>query len=53
MSAKIIDGNAIAKKIRGELAIQVATLKAHDMKSGLSVILVGDDPASQVYVSKK
>ena len=53
MSAKIIDGNAIAKKIRGELAIQVATLKAHDMKPGLSVILVGDDPASQVYVSKK
>ena len=53
MSAKIIDGNAIAKKIRGELAIQVATLKAHAMKPGLSVILVGDDPASQVYVSKK
>ena len=53
MSAKIIDGNAIAKKIRGELAIQAATLTAHDMKPGLSVILVGDDPASQVYVSKK
>ena len=53
MSAKIIDGNAIAKKIRGELAIQAATLTAHDMKPGLSVILVGNDPASQVYVSKK
>jgi methylenetetrahydrofolate dehydrogenase (NADP+)/methenyltetrahydrofolate cyclohydrolase len=53
MSAKIIDGNAIAKKIRSELAIQVATLTAHDVKPGLSVILVGDDPASQVYVSKK
>ncbi len=53
MSAHIIDGNAIAKKIRGELAIQAATLTAHDMKPGLSVILVGDDPASHVYVSKK
>lgn len=44
MSAKIIDGNTVAKNIRGELAIQAATLTAHDMKPGLSVILVGDDP---------
>ncbi len=53
MSAKIIDGNAIARKIRGELAVQVSALNAHGMLPGLAVILVGDDAASQVYVNKK
>jgi methylenetetrahydrofolate dehydrogenase (NADP+) / methenyltetrahydrofolate cyclohydrolase len=50
MAAKIIDGNAIAKQIRHELADQVRALTDRGMTPGLAVILVGDDPASQVYV---
>ncbi|HCX13442.1 MAG TPA: bifunctional methylenetetrahydrofolate dehydrogenase/methenyltetrahydrofolate cyclohydrolase, partial [Gammaproteobacteria bacterium] len=43
----IIDGKEIAKKLRSSIAKQVAKL---DRKPGLAVILVGDDPASAVYV---
>lgn len=54
MVATVIDGKAFAAKVRGEVAAQVATLKAdHDITPGLAVVLVGEDPASQVYVKSK
>ncbi|SDY77104.1 bifunctional methylenetetrahydrofolate dehydrogenase/methenyltetrahydrofolate cyclohydrolase FolD [Nitrosomonas sp. Nm58] len=53
MSADIIDGNAIAGKIRAELKIRAENLVQHGMQSGLAVILVGDDPASCIYVRNK
>lgn len=53
MTAKVIDGNAVARKIRGELAVQVAGLREQGVTPGLAVILVGDDPASRVYVGRK
>ena len=54
MSATIIDGKAFAAKVRGEVATQVARLKEeHDITPGLAVVLVGEDPASQVYVRSK
>lgn len=53
MSAKIIDGKAIAKDIRGELALEVADLTKQGRQPGLAVVLVGDDPASAVYVRSK
>lgn len=53
MSAQLIDGNALAKKIRAEVAERAAALTARGHTPGLAVILVGDDPASQVYVSHK
>jgi len=51
--AKIIDGKAIAAKIRGEIAAEVAKLVAQGITPGLAVVLVGEDPASKVYVSMK
>ena len=54
MSAKIIDGKAFAADVRGRVAAQVAALKAdHGITPGLAVVLVGEDPASQVYVRSK
>lgn len=54
MTAKIIDGKALAKKIQSQLTEKVAQLKSeHGIVPGLVVILVGDDPASQVYVRNK
>ncbi|MBY5971591.1 bifunctional methylenetetrahydrofolate dehydrogenase/methenyltetrahydrofolate cyclohydrolase FolD [Pseudooceanicola marinus] len=54
MSAKIIDGKAFAADVRARVAEQVATLKAdHGITPGLAVVLVGEDPASQVYVRNK
>jgi len=54
MSAEIIDGKAIAEQIRGELKHEVDALKARRGRApGLAVVLVGDDPASQVYVKNK
>lgn len=53
MSAQIIDGKAIAAEIRSELAKQVAELAAQGKTPGLDVILVGEDPASKVYVRNK
>ena len=52
---QIIDGKLVASKTREQLKIQVQELseKATDRKIGLAVILVGDDPASQVYVRNK
>jgi methylenetetrahydrofolate dehydrogenase (NADP+) / methenyltetrahydrofolate cyclohydrolase len=54
VSARIIDGKAIAKKIRAEQAEQVERLVArHGVRPGLAVILVGSNPASRVYVRNK
>ncbi len=54
MTAKIIDGAAIAQKIRGEVAAHAAELnKRQNIIPGLAVVLVGDNPASQVYVRNK
>jgi len=54
MSAKIISGTEVAKAIREELKTEVAELKEqHDIVPGLVTILVGEDPASQSYVSAK
>ena len=53
MTAQLIDGNALAKKIRGEVAERAAALTKKGHQPGLAVVLVGDDPASQVYVSHK
>jgi len=54
MSATIIDGKAFAADIRGRVAEQVATLKeAQGITPGLAVVLVGADPASEVYVRSK
>jgi methylenetetrahydrofolate dehydrogenase (NADP+) / methenyltetrahydrofolate cyclohydrolase len=53
MSAQIIDGNALARKIREEVAGRTAALKARGIQPHLAIILVGEDPASQVYVKHK
>ena len=54
MTAQIISGNEIAKEIREELKNEVAELKEQsNIIPGLAVVLVGDDPASQVYVKMK
>ena len=53
MTAKIIDGTAIGKAIREELKQEVAALKAKGVVPGLTVVLVGEDPASHVYVRMK
>jgi len=53
MTAQLIDGNALSKQIRGEVAQRVAALAARGKRPGLAVVLVGDDPASQVYVRHK
>ena len=53
MSARLIDGNALATSIRAEVAERVARLAAIGHRPGLAVLLVGDDPASQVYVRHK
>lgn len=53
MKTQIIDGAALALSIREALAARVATLNASGHRPGLAVVLVGDDPASQVYVRNK
>lgn len=54
MSARIIDGKAVARKLRAEYAVRVDRLKReHGVQPGIAVILVGDNPASQVYVRNK
>ena len=53
MSALPIDGVALSARIRTQLASRVAALQAQGIKPGLAVLLVGDDPASQVYVRNK
>jgi methylenetetrahydrofolate dehydrogenase (NADP+)/methenyltetrahydrofolate cyclohydrolase len=53
LPAELIDGNAIARSIRQEVTLEVAKLVARGIKPGLAVVLVGDDPASEVYVRNK
>ncbi len=54
MAADVIDGKAFAARIRGEVAAEVARLQAeHGLTPGLAVVLVGENPASQVYVRNK
>ena len=54
MTAEIIDGKAFAADVRGRVAAHVARLQAdHGITPGLAVVLVGEDPASQVYVRNK
>src|SRR6188474_2052377 len=53
-AGKIIDGKAFAEGLRRKIAVQVAALKAeHALTPGLAVVLVGEDPASRVYVRNK
>ena len=51
--AKLIDGKAISAAVRGEVAAETALLKEKGITPGLAVILVGDDPASRIYVNNK
>ena len=53
MSAQTIDGKAVAAKVRGEVAIAAAALAGRGITPTLAVVLVGDDPASAVYVRSK
>ncbi|MGV3569463.1 MAG: bifunctional methylenetetrahydrofolate dehydrogenase/methenyltetrahydrofolate cyclohydrolase [Ramlibacter sp.] len=53
MTAQLIDGNALAQKIREEVAGRTAALKARGVQPRLSILLVGEDPASQVYTRHK
>ena len=53
MSAELIDGKAISSRIREELKVKIAALQAKGMTPGLAVVLVGDNPASKVYVGMK
>ena len=53
MNARIIDGKKIAEEIQGEIRAEVSKLKQEGIAPGLAVVLVGDNPASQVYVKNK
>src|SRR5262245_34612431 len=54
MTARIIDGKAIAAELRSKIAAAVVQLKAtHGVVPGIAVVLVGEDPASEVYVRNK
>ena len=53
MSASIIDGNALSAQMRQQVSERVKALHTQGIKPGLAVILVGDNPASQVYVRNK
>ena len=53
MTAQIIDGNALSKQLRLQLAQRATALRARGITPGLAVVLVGENPASQVYVRNK
>lgn len=53
MPAELIDGAAVAREIRGEIGAQVRDLTSRGVRPGLAVVLVGEDPASKVYVRMK
>src|SRR5436305_8275420 len=53
MPASILDGNKIASEIRSEVAAEVKALSAAGMRPGLAVVLVGNNPASEIYVRGK
>ena len=53
MAAIILDGTKIAQEIRGEVAAEVKTMSRAGMRPGLAVVLVGHNPASEIYVRGK
>lgn len=53
MTAKTLDGTSVAAAIKAEVASEVAAYAARGMRPGLAAVLVGSDPASQIYVSSK
>ncbi|MDY6944926.1 MAG: bifunctional methylenetetrahydrofolate dehydrogenase/methenyltetrahydrofolate cyclohydrolase FolD [Pseudomonadota bacterium] len=53
MTATLIDGRAVAERLRERVAARTADLAGHGLVPGLAVVLVGEDPASQVYVGSK
>ncbi len=54
MAAEIIDGKVLSERVRARVTAEVAALaRDHGLKPGLAVVLVGDDPASQIYVRSK
>ena len=53
MTAQLIDGNALSKQLRAEVARRAAALRTRNITPGLAVVLVGENPASQVYVRNK
>ena len=53
MTATLIDGRAAAERLRRRIAARTAELRAHDLVPGLAVVLVGEDPASKIYVGSK
>ena len=53
MTARILDGRAVADAIKGELAMRVAALESRGVRPGLGTVLVGDDPGSRSYVGMK
>ena len=53
MPAQLLDGNTLSKKLRAEIAARAAIVTAKGVRPGLAVIVVGDNPASQVYVRNK
>lgn len=53
MTAQLIDGNALSRQLRAEVAQRAAALKTRGVVPGLAVVLVGENPASQVYVRNK
>ena len=50
MTAQLIDGNALSQLLRQQVGERIQQLQHHGVTAGLAVILVGDNPASQVYV---
>ena len=53
MTAQRIDGNALSQKLRADVTLRTSALKARGITPGLAVIVVGENPASQVYVRNK
>ena len=53
MTAQLIDGNALSRELRAQVAQRTAALKERGITPGLAVIQVGENPASQVYVRNK
>lgn len=53
MPAQLLDGNALSKKLRAEITARAAIVTAKGVRPGLAVIVLGDNPASQVYVRNK
>src|SRR6185295_15239631 len=53
MTAKILDGTSVARSIKEEVGAEVAQYAKQDLRPGLAVVLVGNDTASEIYVSSK